>query len=173
MALLSPRYVGLHPQTAHWRPLTNDEGRARKRRTSETRGTTIPAAEREERLLLAQSFLTERGAYGGRGRAAGGGGPQFGSWIWMQGGWFCTHSQAATVAFQGCNPIYGPQYATLSSKYPFCYNALAILISSIPGGAECHNCEHPQLPRSLDSWFLDKAHDSAAPCRRTDKTMAE
>ena len=26
------------------------------------------------------------------------------------------------VAFQGCNPIYGPQYATLSSKYPFCYN---------------------------------------------------
>ena len=26
---------------------------------------------------------------------------------------------------------------------------------------------------SLDSWFLDKAHDSAAPCRRTDKTMAE
>ena len=25
---------------------------------------------------------------------------------------------------------------------------------------------------SLDSWFLDKAHDSAAPCRRTDKTMA-
>ena len=25
------------------------------------------------------------------------------------------------VAFQGCNPIYGPQYATLSSKYPFCY----------------------------------------------------
>ena len=26
------------------------------------------------------------------------------------------------VAFQGCNPIYGPQYATISSKYPFCYN---------------------------------------------------
>ena len=25
-------------------------------------------------------------------------------------------------AFQGCNPIYGPQYATLSSKYPFRYN---------------------------------------------------
>ena len=23
---------------------------------------------------------------------------------------------------------------------------------------------------SLDSWVLDKAHDSAAPCRRTDKT---
>ena len=26
---------------------------------------------------------------------------------------------------------------------------------------------------SLDSWFLDKSHDSAAPSRRTDKTMAE
>ena len=26
---------------------------------------------------------------------------------------------------------------------------------------------------SLDSWVLDKAHDSAAPCRRTDKTTAE
>ena len=26
------------------------------------------------------------------------------------------------VAFEGCNPIYGPQYATISSKYPFCYN---------------------------------------------------
>ena len=26
---------------------------------------------------------------------------------------------------------------------------------------------------SLDSWVLGKAHDSAAPCRRTDKTTAE
>ena len=26
---------------------------------------------------------------------------------------------------------------------------------------------------SLDSWVLDQAHESATPCRRTDKTMGE
>ena len=47
-------------------------------------------------------FTAVRGIYHGKGRISA-----------VRGGY---------VAFQGCNPIYGPQYATLSSKYPFCYN---------------------------------------------------
>ena len=38
------------------------------------------------------------------------------------------------VAFQGCNPIYGPQYATISSKYPFCYSPPPAPTAAAPGG---------------------------------------